>query len=308
MKYKNITILGAGITGLTCAYILAKKGYKVTVLEGNSECGGLARTFEINGCLSDLGPHQFCTDNQELIKLFEEILGSDMLIKHKKVAQFFQGKYVNYPLSVKDFIFNINPLLTLRIGVEVVFFRLLSLFKTRDDYCFQNWVENRFGKKMYKIYFGPYTKKVWGVDPETLDPSTASRRIAFNSIFDFIIKTLKFHIFKIGDYTRSHSPLKKCFYYSKLGMQTFINKLRDKCEGLGVDVRTNFNVTSFDILNDNIVGINSSNREKFCDFDLCISTIPITNIMEMLSYDTSIIPLRFRSMVVVILKINREIT
>ena len=42
------------------------------------------------------------------------------------------------------------------------------------DYSFEHWVMNRFGSTMYKLYFKPYTEKVWGIDPSMLDPRTAS--------------------------------------------------------------------------------------------------------------------------------------
>ena len=64
----HIIIIGAGVTGLTCALKLINQGYNVTVLEKESTVGGLAKTIEYKGCMSDLGPHQFCTENPELLK------------------------------------------------------------------------------------------------------------------------------------------------------------------------------------------------------------------------------------------------
>jgi len=53
---KKVTILGAGISGLSSASFLAKAGYDVTILEKNSSIGGRARQFEVDGFVFDMGP------------------------------------------------------------------------------------------------------------------------------------------------------------------------------------------------------------------------------------------------------------
>ena len=46
---KKLTIIGGGITGLSAAYLAAKDGWEVTVLEGSAQLGGLMSTFQIGG-------------------------------------------------------------------------------------------------------------------------------------------------------------------------------------------------------------------------------------------------------------------
>jgi phytoene desaturase len=53
---KKVTVLGAGIAGLSTASFLAKEGYDVTILEKNSTIGGRARQFEVDGFVFDMGP------------------------------------------------------------------------------------------------------------------------------------------------------------------------------------------------------------------------------------------------------------
>lgn len=54
---KNIAVIGAGISGLTCAAFLAKAGHKVTIFEKNDQIGGRARQFTTeNGFTFDMGP------------------------------------------------------------------------------------------------------------------------------------------------------------------------------------------------------------------------------------------------------------
>jgi len=49
---KQVVVLGAGISGLTTAYLLNKEGFDVTVLEKNYEVGGSMESVFENGYLS----------------------------------------------------------------------------------------------------------------------------------------------------------------------------------------------------------------------------------------------------------------
>ena len=56
MKY-DVIIIGSGLGGLQCAYILSKEGYNVCVLEKNNKLGGCLQTFRRNNTLFDTGMH-----------------------------------------------------------------------------------------------------------------------------------------------------------------------------------------------------------------------------------------------------------
>ncbi len=307
-EYSNILILGAGLSGLTTAYLLAKQGYSVTILEKEEKCGGLCKSIFFKDIISDIGPHQICSEEDLVINFVKDILGDDLLIKSRKVSQYVFGKYIGYPLKIKDFLFNINIFLTLKICFEVLIVQLKSFFVHKKEDSFKDWVNNRFGKTAYEIYFGPYTEKVWGISPDELDPRTASARIAFKSVFDYLIKSLLFCFRKKCDYVRAHSPLKNKFYYSKLGIETLINKLQDKCLSLGVNIINNANIVKIDTLNNDILSIGTSDGKKYRNFDLYISTLPITLIANLFNPNfIDKMPLEFRAILIIVLKINREL-
>jgi len=56
-KDKHIIIIGSGLGGLTCGYILAKNGYRVTILEKNAQVGGCLQTFTRDGIKFETGIH-----------------------------------------------------------------------------------------------------------------------------------------------------------------------------------------------------------------------------------------------------------
>lgn len=53
----DITIIGSGLSGLICGYILSKEGYKVALLEKNKQVGGCLQTFARDKCIFDVGVH-----------------------------------------------------------------------------------------------------------------------------------------------------------------------------------------------------------------------------------------------------------
>lgn len=57
MKNNRVVIIGAGLGGLQCGYILAKNGFDVTVLEQERVVGGCLQSFARRGTLFDTGFH-----------------------------------------------------------------------------------------------------------------------------------------------------------------------------------------------------------------------------------------------------------
>ena len=297
MAKKKIAILGAGITGLTAAYELAKRGDNVEVYEKDNKIGGLAATYkDKDGFYYDMGPHEFCTENERLVNLLKDLLGEDLLILRKRASQYFFDKYVPYPLRPIDFFTKIPPLLAIKVFFEVISSRFKNLSSIEANYSFESWVESRFGKTLYKLYFKPYTEKVWGISPDQLDPRTASSRISFNSIFDLLFKTLKHYISKKDDFSTIHNPLKDRFYYTKKGIGKICSRLHEECLKLGVNFKFNYELKNIVKRDSKAVKIIFSNGKSISDFEYLICTIPMTMLSEALNYNHEY-PLKYRSLI-----------
>ncbi len=293
---KKVTIIGAGLTGLTLASILANKGHSVTILEKEATVGGLARTYEFEGQLFDPGPHEFCTNNPVLINMLKEVLGDDFLVCHKKAAQFFMGRMIDFPVRPLHFFGQMDKLLILKIMAELVYFRFKNLVAETMDYSFEHWVTNRFGSTMYELYFKPYTEKVWGVEPSLLDPRTASERIAFNSVFDILHQTLNYYLFHKEQYNSAHNPLKSTFYYAKKGIGNLSDKLYDKCVNAGCEVLFNWQLESITLKDGNAASVTSTRGDIRKGFDTLVNTVPMTALNSALDRDDLNTDLDFRSM------------
>ncbi|PIY82782.1 MAG: protoporphyrinogen oxidase, partial [Candidatus Omnitrophica bacterium CG_4_10_14_0_8_um_filter_44_12] len=86
LSSKKIVVLGAGISGLTTAYLLYKKGADVVVLEKKKEAGGSMESVRENGCLFDRGPNSALETTPLIAQLVEELNLKDQLLYASKEA------------------------------------------------------------------------------------------------------------------------------------------------------------------------------------------------------------------------------
>src|SRR5947199_6698387 len=97
----NVVIIGAGPAGLTAPYLLATRyGITSTILESDSQVGGISRTVERDGWRFDIGGHRFFTMVKEVDALWHEILpDEDFLLRPRMSRIYYDGKYIDYPLK-----------------------------------------------------------------------------------------------------------------------------------------------------------------------------------------------------------------
>ncbi|MFQ5561308.1 MAG: FAD-dependent oxidoreductase, partial [Nitrospinota bacterium] len=305
-RKKKVLVLGGGVTGLTVAATLSRKGHTVTLLEAENTVGGLARTMKFNGQQYDLGPHEFCTNHPSLVNYLKELLEDDFLVRHKQSAQFFMDRLIDYPIKPLHILRQMDNFLILRIFFEIIYFRFKNLLVEPMDYSFKQWVENRFGVTMYEIYFKPYTEKVWGIDPGQLDLRTASDRIGFNSVFDILYKTLLYYFTGKEQFNSIHNPLKSKFYYSNGGIGTLMEALSRQCKDAGCTVRLNWTVKEVLVEEQKIKTVVSENGETETGYDYVVSTIPLTKLNETMGRGDLNFNLRYRGMIFCFLEVPRK--
>lgn len=99
-------IVGAGITGLTAAYLFSREGERCVVLEKNKEIGGLCRTFKLDDIIFDLGPHFFFYNPDfEAERFMMSLLKDEEIIKKRfRFSICNEGKHWKLPIGVIDMI------------------------------------------------------------------------------------------------------------------------------------------------------------------------------------------------------------
>ncbi len=184
----RVIIIGAGPAGLTAAYELSKTGTSTVVLEKDDVVGGLSRTINYRGYLFDIGGHRFFTKVKVIHDLWREILGDEDFCRRERLSRIYYNKVLfHYPLRVANTLRGMGLWNSLRILLSYV---RAQLFPITPEDTLEAWVSNRFGRRLYRIFFKTYTEKVWGIPCSEISADWAAQRIKGLSLFTAVKNAL----------------------------------------------------------------------------------------------------------------------
>jgi protoporphyrinogen oxidase len=229
---KQIVIIGAGPAGLTAAYELAKLDQRPLVLEERDNVGGLSCTENYKGFHFDMGGHRFYTKVNEVKQFWHEILDGDFLRRPRLSRIYYRRKFFYYPLKP------LNALLGLGFWdstLIILSYIKWQLFPHKNEDTFEQWVTNRFGKRLFKTFFETYTEKVWGIPCSELKAEWAAQRIK-----DLSLKTALVAMFLKPKQTIK--TLIDEFEYPRLGPGMMWKAVKERIENRGGEVRINTGV------------------------------------------------------------------
>lgn len=181
---RQVVIIGGGPAGLTAAYELTKLNIRPIVIEKRDQVGGIARTENYKGYYFDMGGHRFFTKSREVNEMWREILGPDFLRRPRLSRIFYRKRFFYYPL---------RPLNALKeLGLVDGFLNFLSyvqwqIWPSQEERTFEQWVTNRFGRRLFLTFFKTYTEKVWGIPTNELSAEWAQQRIKNLSLGSAIV-------------------------------------------------------------------------------------------------------------------------
>ena len=218
-QHGPIVLIGAGPAGLTAAYELSKHNIASVVLEQDTMVGGIARTVQHNGYRFDLGGHRFFSKMPLVNQLWEEILGEDFLTRPRLSRIYYDGHFFNYPIQPVNALAGLGP--KAAIGV-MASYALAKLNPHPVEENFEQWVTNRFGQRLFDIFFKSYTEKVWGISTKELSSDWAAQRIRDLSLG----KAIRHALFgqRRGQITKT---LIDRFQYPRLGPGQMWERCRD---------------------------------------------------------------------------------
>jgi protoporphyrinogen oxidase len=170
----GVVVVGAGPAGLTAAHALAVRGARVTVLEQGTRPGGIARTEAYKGFLFDIGGHRFFTKEAAVNALWHEWLGAEFLRRPRQSRIYYAGRFFHYPLRAFNALFGLGLWQSAAVLASYANARLRP---SAVEDTFEQWVSNRFGRRLYEIFFKTYTEKVWGIPCSEIRAEWAAQRI-----------------------------------------------------------------------------------------------------------------------------------
>ncbi len=299
---KQIVIIGAGPAGLTAAYELTKyPQYQVTVLEADSVAGGISRTVETNQNRMDLGGHRFFSKDPRVMDWWFSIfaaqgkpsLDDQLLHRHSPVVTggpdpqtqdevflirkrisriYYKHTFFDYPLSLSaKTLYNLGFFTLMQAG----FSYLAAQLHKRPETSLENFYINRFGKKLYSMFFEGYTEKLWGRHPSAISADWGAQRVKGLSI-SAVLKDLVQRILHTKPAKKETSLIEE-FYYPKYGPGQLWSAVAKRIEKQGGKVLFNSRVTGLVQQGNQLTSVVCNGQE--IPADIVISSMPLKDLV-----------------------------
>ena len=296
----KVAVIGAGPAGITTAYELVKHGIEVEVFEAGSSSGGMAKTIDLWNQRVDLGPHRFFSKDKRINEIWLEVIGGDYQIVSRLTRILYNKKFYNYPLSPMDALKNMG----LGQSMACIFSYIKENFiPTKQDGSFETFVKGRFGKRLYDIFFKPYSEKLWGIPCTELDSDFASQRIKKLSLFEAVYNAL------IKNKAKKHRTLIEQFAYPNQGTGSVYEGMARCIESHGGRIYYNTPIDKVIVEKQKANAVILTNGKTYSGYDYIVSSMPISLLVSRLAdVPRNVLDaastLRFRNTILVYLNVD----
>ena len=158
---KKIAIIGGGISGLTAAYYLNKKGYSPTIFEASSQIGGVIQTKKIDGFIIETGPNTILLSDQRTEDMISD-LGlciEDASPESTKRYIVKNGKCTALPMSFRSFFSTSLFSFSTKFKILTEFLRRNKPLEAEES--ISQFIIRRFGKEVLHYAINPFIADSW---------------------------------------------------------------------------------------------------------------------------------------------------
>jgi protoporphyrinogen oxidase len=221
---------------------------------------------------------------------------------------YYDGKFFSYPIRPLNALAGLGPIEAVRIGVSYLWARLAPHSEERN---FEQWVSNRFGSRLYEIFFKTYTEKVWGIPCTEISADWAAQRIKNLDLVQAVRNALLGSMVKDGEVI---SSLIDEFQYPRLGPGMMWEALQNKLEHMGVPTTLGASVEGIKLSNGRVAAAmvkHADGRTEEVAADHILSSMPLRELLHALdpappeSIMAAARNLRYRDFLTVVLIVRR---
>lgn len=174
----TIAIIGAGITGLSLAFELKKKGFEVQVYESSSEVGGVMKTWQKDGWLAECGPNSIFETSTRVKNLIDECdLRDKIIYTNRKAGKRYvvkNGKPALVPGTAMQFLK--SNLLSNKSKFLILKEPFVKPKLNDEEESLADFVRRRLGEEVLDYFVYPFVGGIYSGDPEKLSVKHAFKQ------------------------------------------------------------------------------------------------------------------------------------
>jgi protoporphyrinogen oxidase len=300
---EQVVVVGGGPAGLTAAYELVREGGAPLVLERGERVGGIARTEVHEGYRFDIGGHRFFTKVPEVEALWHEVLTDDFIRVPRLSRIYYRERFFRYPLEPVDALLKLGPV---ESALGVLSYLRWKIRPYPSEENLEQWVTNRFGRRLYETFFKVYTEKIWGIPCTEIQADWAAQRIRGLSLRTAVTNAL----FGRGE----AKTLITEFDYPRLGPGMMWERFQERIEEKGGRVLLRAEVIGLRRQGARVesVTVREGDEERSYPADAVLSSMPLPALLRSLDPPPparileAAAGLRYRDFLIVTLILDRE--
>jgi protoporphyrinogen oxidase len=264
-KKYDVVIVGAGFTGLTAAYVLAKQGYSVRVIESDSTVGGLAGTFQFaDGVKLEKFYHHWFNNDIYVPELVKELgMEGDVIMLPTRTGMYFNGQMwkLSTPMDLLRFT-ALSLIDRVRLGLLVFQVRCIKDWKTIEHLSIREYLEALCGKNVYRVVWEPLITSKFSIFAEAVNAVWMWKKLVLRGS------------------TRNDKGDEELAYF-KGGFGRLADAMVVAIEGAGGEVSVNKKVIGVQANDKRIIGLQTNDEEVLGQQFLFTPAFPIiANILE----------------------------
>jgi UDP-galactopyranose mutase len=254
----HVAIIGAGLTGMSCA---SRLGNEAIVVEKTERAGGLCKTDILDGFILDHVIHLIHLRNEEVRIYIEGMLGGDLSYFQREAYIYAHGRFGKYPIQVYVDAFPKEIQLACFEGLLKVHISP----ETKKKLTYKEWLLSKFGEGLCNLFFFPFSEKQWGRSLDELVPTGTTKFTPKASLSEFIRGTFFQEDVVVGYNPRFFYPLHGGIETLSKKMAENVNKIHynDRVEKINIKKRI----------------LETENGRKI-SFDYLVSTMPLPNLIH----------------------------
>jgi protoporphyrinogen oxidase len=217
----HCAIIGAGITGLTAAYRLAKAGWRATVFERYPDAGGLVATFEVGGERLECFYHHLFTSDTDYVELATELgLGDEIEWLPSRMGIYAAGRLWDFGTPASLLRFAPLPWLDkIRFALSTLYLRHRDNLAEFEGVTARDWVVRHAGRRCWEVVWSPLMRQKFADRAERVSMAWLWRKLFLRGR------------------SRTRSGLGESLGYMRGSFGRLVDVLRERLTGLGVELR-----------------------------------------------------------------------